>query len=233
MAMYVLLPMRTWDGLQEWSPFRVGERELWKATLRIARLTAGGSIKVTLQVSPTGDGDEWSELKTFGVKSAAGVTELVSTGATPDFTIVPRSHVWIRAVIETIVGEVSAEVTFEGDFINTSKDDDLQLLSQELRTWGDGFARVMLEAESDIARLLTLDSETGELDVDLTRPEVHKLIKLEVADQAEYLKRKEILSASHDPSAMVSLRSMGEYFPGAGNRLRSYRSATSLVWRGR
>lgn len=227
--------MRRWAGLEEWTPFQLGERTRWKANLRVALVDPGASITVDLQTSPTAEEEDWTTKVTFGAKSAAGVFLLDATKTpTPDFVINPRRDVWIRAVISAFVGEVVAEVTLECPFINLQASADTSLLSQELRTWQDGLSRVLLEAERDVENYFLRDTDTGELDLNLSAPEVHELMKLEISDQAEHLKRKEVLTRSHEPSALVTLRSMPRLFPGIGVRLRPYRySGSGFIWRGR
>lgn len=234
MSSYLLLPGRRWSGTQKWNPYQLGERTQWRLDLRVIRVDAGGSITVDIQTAP----DYWTEkdwtlLVSFGPKTTAGIYTLDSTKTTPDFTFKPRQDVWARAIISAITKEVVVELTASAPFLNVAATNDYNLLSQELRKWSDGQARVLEEAEADIVDLLKCDEDTGELDIDLSAPDVDRLIKLDIADQAEHLMKREVLSRSHEPSVLVTLRSMPRLFPGAGMRLRKYRSSGASIWYGR
>lgn len=59
-------------------------------------------------------------------------------------------------------------------------------------------------------------------------------IRAEIVLQVEHLARKARLAASAEPSALVTLRQLGDYPDGFGRRLAPYReSGAGLVWRGR
>lgn len=232
---YLLLPGRRWSGVQKWNPYQVGERTQWKIDLRIARIDAGGSVTVDIQTAPNYWNEaDWATLITFGPKTATGIFTLDSSKVpTPDFTVTPRNDVYIRAVISATTKTAMFEVKADAPLFNQGASIDMGLLSQELRKWGDGLPRILEEAEADIVGLLKVDEESGELDIDLTATDVSRLIKLEIADQAEHLMKREVLSRSHEPSVLVTLRSMPRLYPGAGDRLKIYRPSGGMIWYGR
>lgn len=234
MSSYLLIPMRRYDSTQKGIVFQIGERTQWKIALAIGFLTAGASITVVLQTGPTAEEQDLSTLVSFGLKSATGLYTLDGAkSTTPDFTITPRKDVWMRAIITTISGQAAVEVVADAPFFNTAAPGDLKLLSKELRGWDDGLERTLEQAEKDIVGGLIYSAEYGDLDVDLSIPGVHRLIQEEIAEQAEHIMKREVLSRSHESSVLVTLRSMPRLFSGNGVRLRKYRSQDSYVWYGR
>lgn len=234
MASYCLLPMRRYGSLVKWVPFQLGERTRWTVELRIARIDPGASITVILETSPTGEERDFTTLASFGAKTAIGVYTLDATkDPAPDFTINVGREVWIRASILAISGQIVAEVTAAAPFLALKEAIDLKLLSKELREWQDGQQRTFDEAEADVINMLIDDAEYGDLDIDLSVVGVHDLIQAEIVNQAEHVMRRYVLSRSHEPSDLVSLRSMSRLYPGAGLRLRKYRTTDSFVWQGR
>lgn len=228
-----MIPMRRWSTQAKWFPFQLGDRTAWEFQLQLAMLDAGASVTLDIEVSPTAFQSDWVPLISFGPQTVSGIYTLSAVKTpTPDFTIITWMR-YIRARVSTINGTAVFLCVASAPFLDKTKTSEYNLLSQEFRKWGDGQDRVLEEAEADVVNDLLWDPETGELDIDLTAEEVHRLICLSIADQAEHLMKRDILARAKDPSSMVTLREMGRMSPGFGKRLRKYRSRGSYVWMGR
>ncbi len=227
---YVLLPLHRYDSVWEGSPFEVGDRTKWTLKLHLARISAGGSVTVIVEKSPTADDEDWQTLVTFGAQTVANDYQKVST---TDFTIAVNRDVYLRVRITDITGEAVLEVRAEAPFFDLTDNVHLNLISKELREFSDGRPRLVESAEEEVIELLLVNEATGELDIDLTLPGASAAVRREVALQADHNRRREILGRSSEPSALVSLREMTRGVPGLGRRLRKFRRGNSRAWLGR
>lgn len=233
MGTYQLLPMFRWSTLEQGYWFQLGRRTKWKATLRVGRLSVGGSITVVLETNPTLNSTDWVQVLAFPAISAEGETERTSykkADPTSSDFVLDATDKWIRARISAITGLVSAEVTLEGKFLDLAETPENMLVTQEIREWDDGGDRLMRQAEADVLHLLICEKSTGILNLNLEEPTVHERIQQEIARQAAHLFRREKLGRSEDPTAMATLRTMSRDAPGL---CRNLLPGGGVIWLGR
>lgn len=227
-----------------------------KFVLDVARIT-GGAVTVIIETSPTGEDDGlWTQLVSFGAINAVGTTQKASIA---DWTLAAREK-FVRARISTLTAsEVAFSVRADLPFVDASADS--ALFSKELRSFADGFARIVGEAEDAVLRelmprtnptdvvgspfpsVVALSSSASELlgglpdelviDADMRLVGFGDEVRRAIVQQAEHLFRRHKLANSAEASALVSLRQMPLLAPGLMSGLERFRNQKSITWRGR
>jgi hypothetical protein len=232
---YVLLPQQRWTSAYAGPAFRVGSRTLWDIILTVSRITAGGSITVVIETSPTPYESDYSPLVTIGPHTAEGIYRVssrpVSDPPTSDFTITPEEDVWVRARISQLSGTVSAEVRAVIPFFDLSNENHVSLLIKELRDWKEDKGRIIDQAEDLLINALTLPGGTGELDFNSDIPGAGDAVVREIAYEANWLFRIEMLMRNSDTIALAM--KLSQFYPGWLTALTPFRITGTKPWFGR
>lgn len=237
MATYTLYRWGQRDTTGEGLMFATGRRTNWKATLRLGSIDVG-SVEIAIQVAPYPDDDEFVELYTFGAKSAAGTFTATSKGETPNLPFTDR-HLYVRGQIKAIGGSTTAtfELILEGPWFDFANELDANLLTKEFRSHDQlEVVRILDLAERDVVDLLQVDRDHGFMEPYINDQGFIDAIKAEIAQQADWLFRREQLGRKKDATSQVTLRSMSYRHPDMGKRLQDYIPTTSLAsdaWLGR
>jgi hypothetical protein len=120
--------------------FPLAGRSRGTFTLSVADVTD----TLAIAIDATADGETWDVLHTFTV-SVRGVT---TVAAPADFTLQPY-HRFVRGRIVQTTRAVF-ELTASLPFIDATVGADQNLFSKELRSFADGFARLVDQAEDDV-----------------------------------------------------------------------------------
>ncbi len=161
MLVFELLGFAKRTATEDGAAFPTGGRTRWTLTLEVARLSAGGSVTVVVEASPTGADDSWSELESFGVQAATGEVERTSTAdQSPDFSVTRRDR-FFRGRVTAIVGDATCRLSAQAPFLDLVPED-LALVSKELREFAD-VERVLRRAEEDVLSLVMRQVTAGEL----------------------------------------------------------------------
>lgn len=211
----------------------LGRLVRWEAEVEVSYLSAGGSVQVVLETSPTGSEDEASELHDFG--SISSVSAVEATTDAGDFTV-EKYYGYVRARVAAITGTAVLRVTFDGPILDTDNPNENNMLSAALRKYSNKKRLVDEAAELVVANL----QDAGYLDVDLAQEGAVRSLRREIASQADYMFRNVVLTksakASNAESVNRALADADEMYPNFGSFVRPYRpqgSAGLVIWRGR
>ncbi|HEX5437157.1 MAG TPA: hypothetical protein VFW98_08355 [Gemmatimonadaceae bacterium] len=114
-------------------------------TLDLARVAS--PVTVAIEAGATTDDDAWDALVAFGPLAAPASARKVTTGDVPDFSVQPW-HRFLRARITAIDGATTFAVRLDAPFIDATAD--ALLFQKEARSFADGFARLVSQAEDDV-----------------------------------------------------------------------------------
>lgn len=240
MRSHVLIPMAEFTAApHEGAAFPTARRTRWAVTLRVATLSAGGSVTVRLEGSPTGTGTDWATVYTFPAATAVGDTLAYSfqdtnagAGPTAGFTVT-RAHMYVRAVVAAVTGRAILEVEASARFLDPYVGEDARRLSQELRGWDDGRDRTVEEAEATVVQLLTGRADTeGRLWAWVEAAGFADGMARAVALQAEHLFARAKLERTRDKVALTEAARMPRVHPAVEEWVRGFR-VDAGIWRGR
>lgn len=228
-TIYRLLPLQEYTGPYEGAPFAVGDRTNWIFTLRAANVFGSGTITVVIEASASGSSTSWRQVTAFTTVVAAGEAEKTTP---TDFAVAPYRDVYLRARVTAVTGKVEAELTAEAAFLDVTSEQQLALVSKELREYSE-HPRIIRQAEEEVIGELIYDFGSGAMDYNMMDPGASDALRLEIALQAMHIFQRELLQKSGDAAAIVSLRSMPRRAEGMWTRLRRYRIGRSTIWFGR
>lgn len=165
--------------------FPIAGRTRWQATVRVASLTAGASVQVVLEVSPTAADGSWVTVLDFGSLNTVGSTTKDSRTTTSEWDAqITDRDVWLRARVAAITGKVVFDVTAESPWLDPNYAPHSDWLSNDLRTYGN-LRAILRTAEADLLAIV-LDTERGRFNgaavdhappiVDFSTPAVAELL---------------------------------------------------------
>ena len=230
-ARYTLLGIAERSTTIEGSAFETGRRDNWSFLLNVSALDGGASVTVAIETSPTGYAGTWSEVYAFAAATSVASILKRQRDEAASFAGPTSRDLYVRAVIKAATGNSIVELISWAPFFDL--EDDLDLLSQELREWDDGLARTVESAEDEVLRLLVIKNADGAYEANLLDPRFPAAIKDAIAVQSEHKYRAARLLESTEPAKQVTARDLPTIAPEVYRILDEFLAREVGVWRGR
>ena len=234
-----LLPLARYAELPTGAELSVWGRTAWTFRAYLSRpATIDPAASIVIESSPrAGDDADWREVATLALADTA---EVVSATATLGVT---EHYLRARPTGAGLAG-ATYSVQAEAAFVLTTGAD-VDLFGKELRSWSDGFARTLAEAERAVFRLCTVrpvsSSALGALaappapyvDYAFDSPGAVDALRSAIVAQCEHLFRRYRLTQTNDPTAAVTLRQYSDVASVVPALLSPFRSSSIDAWMGR
>lgn len=158
MTSHILLGMAERTAVESSAAVALAGRTKLTATLSVAAVS--GTLTVVIEASATGVEGSYATLATFAAINAPGVfTKIPGTDIT-----VAAYHRYVRARI-TGITDATLELSLLAPWMDTTAD--AALFSKELRSFGDGFARIVGVAEDTVMDELLPRAKSAPVDYSL------------------------------------------------------------------